>query len=98
MLVQIATLPTGSADAGGEGRLDRTVSVLDDRLNHVPGVTCRVWLFLVLERLAQEGLVEFVGGDLKLLEKECMDFGNRARFEAAVNRQPRPVVVSRVCV
>lgn len=84
-------------------RLDEGIRALDECVNDIPGVTCRVWLFVVLERLVREGVLGLrdvdggVGLGLMRLERECMDFGNRVRQEAALNRQPRPVVVSRFC-
>lgn len=68
----------------------------DDAVNSIPGVTCRVWMFAVLLRLVQSGIVRCE--DLDALQEECKEFGNRYRWDAAANVQPRPVVVSRVCI
>lgn len=106
VLIRIADLGHGDGDDGE--RLDEGIHALDGCVNDIPGVTCRVWLFVVLERLVREGVwglrddigdVDGGGDGLGLLrlEKECMEFGNRVRQEAALNIQPRPVVVSRFC-
>lgn len=107
MLIRIADLGDGDGDGDGE-RLDQGICALDACVNDILGVTCRVWLFVVLERLVREGVsgfrdvdVDVDGGDdglgLLRLERECMEVGNSVCQEAALNCQPRPVVVSRFC-
>ena len=98
VLIQIATL--GDGDEEKEmSTLDLGIRSLDESVNEIPGVTCRVWLFVILERLAREGILRFGEGleNVGLLERECMDFGNAVMGDAAANVQPRPVVVSRFC-
>lgn len=70
----------------------------DDEVNSIPGVTCRVWMFAaILPQLVRSGLVRCEVEDLDALQEECKGFGDRFRWNAARNVQPRPVVVSRVC-
>jgi hypothetical protein len=90
VLVQIASIP-----ADEEQRLDQLMRTYDSNVNSIPGVTCRVWLFRILEVLVQGGLVRCA--DLQALEAECMDCGNQHMSSAANNTQPRPVVASRLC-
>ena len=63
----------------------------DGTLNSILGISCRVWLLMVLDRLVEEGLVHCDVGEL---ERECMDFGNEFSLSASLNEQPRPVVGS----
>ncbi|KAJ5747079.1 uncharacterized protein N7511_008775 [Penicillium nucicola] len=90
VLIQIASVPETSL-----ALLDRTVRAYDEDLNRIPGVTCRVWLLVILEKLVQARIVRC--GNLRALEDECMALGNEHSVSAAVNEQPRPVVLSRLC-
>lgn len=73
----------------------------DGDLNQIPGVTCRVWLMVILRRLVEEGVVVLQGGGVEgrveAVEEDCKGWGNGFAGEAARNVQPRPVVRSRVC-
>lgn len=80
----------------------KAVRELDASVNDIPGVTCRVWLFMILRRLGRLGVLGGGDGDwdarMKELQDECMSFGNEERIDAARNKQPRPVVESRLVV
>jgi hypothetical protein len=91
VLIQIASVPETSL-----AQLDLIMRLHDGDVNGIPGVTCRVWLMMILEKLVQSGIVRY--GTLQALEDECMDFGNEHSASAAVNDQPRPVVKSGVCL
>lgn len=90
VLIQIASIP-----AEEDQRLNQIMSTYDANVNSIPNVTCRVWLFKILELLVQQGLVGC--NDLQSLQAECMDYGNQYIADAARNIQPRPVVVSSRC-
>lgn len=90
VLVQIATVAQAE-----HAQLDQIMRSRDRDVNSIPGVTCRVWLIVILQQLIQHGLVRCSSVDA--LVQECMDFGNQHSAEAASNMQPRPVVRSRIC-
>ena len=90
VLIQVATIPAERA-----AQLDQIMRAYDQNLNGIPNVTCRVWLFRILEILVQHGLVRC--SSLQDLQAECMEYGNQHSEGAAFNNQPRPVTVSRVC-
>ena len=93
VLVRIAELGVGGDE---KVKLDAAIRSLDGRVNSVPGVTCRVWLFVIMEVLVKEGFVRCDGSG-EDLEEECKQLGNGASGAAAENQQPRPVVVSSLC-
>jgi hypothetical protein len=78
------------------GRLDSVVRSYDADLDAIPGVTCRVWLLHVLQKLIQDELVR-CSDKVDAVEAECKNTGNEYRVEAAMNKQPRPVVCSTLC-
>ncbi|KAL2820954.1 hypothetical protein BDW59DRAFT_174288 [Aspergillus cavernicola] len=90
VLIQIASVPQGK-----HGLLDQVMRSRDGDVNSIPGITCRVWLLVILQALVQQGIVHC--GDIDAFQQDCMDFGNQHSDEAANNQQPRPVVRSRVC-
>ncbi|RAL01567.1 uncharacterized protein BO80DRAFT_424771 [Aspergillus ibericus CBS 121593] len=90
VLVEIATIPPAQHD-----QVDQIMRFHDGDINSIPGVTCRVWVLTILQKLIQNGLV--LCNDIKALEQECMGFGNQYQGAAAQNDQPRPVVKSRLC-
>ncbi|KAL4897331.1 hypothetical protein BDV59DRAFT_198724 [Aspergillus ambiguus] len=93
-LVRIADIPSTCADA-----MDRLIRSYDTQLNDLD-VTCRTWLFRVLQ-LLQDKQTEPVGAatgrlldanvDLEILESAVKEWGNRFAAEACLNVQPRPV-------
>ncbi|KAJ5807989.1 hypothetical protein N7474_009258 [Penicillium riverlandense] len=89
-LVQIATVPEEA-----HARLDEIMRSHDGDINSIPGITCRVWLFAILKKLVDEGIVNCPS--IEELQEECMEIGNRVSLDAARNVQPRPVVRSRFC-
>ncbi|KAK2761589.1 hypothetical protein FQN54_001417 [Arachnomyces sp. PD_36] len=91
VLVQIAVVPDAR-----KAQLDQIMCSLDANINAVPGISCRVWLFRVLQDLVQHGIVRC--HDLAALQHECMGIGNQYMADAADNRQPRPVIRSRLCL
>ena len=82
----------GSIPAESEQKLDYSIRSCDDVLNEIPNVSCKVWLFKILLQLVRQGLIQC--HDPKVLETECLGFGNKFRLEASANVQPRPVVVA----
>lgn len=86
-LIQIATIPSTSS---AQETLDRVCRSYDGHLNDSENRTCRTWLLDVLRDL-QEQMGVLNGVDIKSLEKEAMDWGNKYAFEACRNVQPRPV-------
>ncbi|KAJ6095209.1 hypothetical protein N7486_005955 [Penicillium sp. IBT 16267x] len=91
VLVQVAIVP-GTV----YGRLDQTMRSHDGDVNSIPGVTCRVWLMEILQKLIQQGIVRCSNAEALL--QECMGIGNQYRASAAINQQPRPVLRSRLCL
>lgn len=91
VLIRIADVPEEKG-----GILEGIMKERDVDLNEIEGVTCRVWLFIILKRLMEEGIVR--GVDVAKAEEECMEIGNGFAKEAARNLQPRPVVKLRVCL
>lgn len=95
-LVHIADIPEERI-----GRVEEIMRERDGDLNQIPGVTCRVWLMVILRRLVEEGVVVLQGGGVEgrveAVEEDCKGWGNGFAGEAARNVQPRPVVRSRVC-
>lgn len=68
----------------------------DRDVSSIPGVTCSVWLVVILEVLIQAGVVHC--SSVEALQQECMAFGNQYSAGAATNTQQRPVVRSRMCL
>lgn len=91
VLIQIASIPQAKRDL-----LDETIRSRDKDITSNPGVTCRVWLMTILQRLIELGIVQC--NDYNALEQECIAIGNEFSAGAAANNQPRPVVRSRVCL
>ncbi|KAI9759964.1 MAG: hypothetical protein M4579_001997 [Chaenotheca gracillima] len=85
----------GSIPEDKEKLLDQIMRTYDHSANDIPNVTCRVWIFITLQLLVQNGLLKC--DDLEALQQECLDFGNHYMRSAASNDQPRPVVVSKLC-
>lgn len=90
VLIQVATLPQTARNT-----LDELMRSRDADVNMIPGVTCRVWLMKILQKLIQNGIVRCSNPDA--LQQECMSFGNQYGPGAAINQQPRPVVRSKFC-
>lgn len=88
-------IEVGSIPADKEGTLDQTMKSLDGSVNTIPGLTCRVWIFMILPLLIQAGLLQC--NDLAGLQQECCDFGNAHMTSSASNDQPRPVEISNRC-
>jgi hypothetical protein len=86
VMIQIATLPPSIHERVGE-----IMKTHDATLNSIHGISCRVWLLMVLRLLVEEGLVRCKAEEL---ERECFDFGNQFSLSASLNEQPRPVVRS----
>ena len=92
VLVQIASVPQAK-----HGQVDQIMRSRDGDVNSIPGVTCRVWLLFILQRLIQDGIVQCTSS-VEAVQQECMVFGNQYSVGAARNDQPRPVVRSRLCL
>ncbi|KAJ5864168.1 uncharacterized protein N7529_006084 [Penicillium soppii] len=86
VMIQIATLSPGTHKS-----VEQIMKSYDERLNSITGITCRVWLIMVLHDLVEKGFVRF---DVGKLERECFHFGNEYSLSATLNEQPRPVVKS----
>ncbi|GAQ36773.1 hypothetical protein AKAW_02714 [Aspergillus niger] len=80
-LIQIATIPSTTS---AQETLDRVCRNYDGHLNDNENRTCRTWLLDVLRDL-QEQMGVLHGVDIKSLEKEAMDWGNKYAFEACRN-------------
>ena len=90
VLIEIGNIP-----ADKEGTLDHLMRSRDGSANTTPGLTCRVWVFVILPLLIQVGLLRC--NDLAGLEQECFNLGNECMDSAAGNDQPRPVRISSRC-
>lgn len=97
VLIQIYALGNGDAE---KSTVDLGIRSLDDKVNEIPDVTCRVWLLVILDKMVKEGILRFGEDpqDMNVLEKECLEIGNGFMDEAVANKQPRPLVVSKFCV
>lgn len=73
--------------------LDQIMKTHDDELNAIPGLTCRVWIWMIVEKLMERAILQN-SGSLDELEHECKAFGNIFSAGASRNEQPRPVVKS----
>ncbi|EEP77765.1 predicted protein [Uncinocarpus reesii 1704] len=90
VLIEIATVPETK-----HGELDQIIRSYDANVNSIPGVTCRVWLLEVAQKLIDHGIIH-CNSHLEL-GQECMAIGNQHMHGASINEQPRPVVKSRLC-
>ncbi|KAM5442921.1 hypothetical protein MferCBS31731_001793 [Microsporum ferrugineum] len=90
VLIQIASVPPEKKTL-----LDQVMKSRDGDVNSIPGMSCRVWVLTIAEKLAQQGLLRY--SSLEALEQECFRVGNQYSAGAADNNQPRPVVRSEVC-
>ncbi|KAJ5808726.1 hypothetical protein N7474_009995 [Penicillium riverlandense] len=91
VLIQVATIRETARNT-----LDQIMRSHDGDVNQIPGVTCRVWVVKIIQKLIQHGMVRCENIDA--LQQECMAFGNQYSPGAAINQQPRPVVRSRLCL
>ncbi|CZT17627.1 uncharacterized protein RCC_03464 [Ramularia collo-cygni] len=91
VLVQIGQIPQSATD-----QLDQIMKSHDHELNNLPGLTCRVWVFTVVEKLVAAGLLTMTG-TTSTLEDECKAYGNQLSSGDAQKDQPRPVVRSAIC-
>ncbi|KAE8159476.1 hypothetical protein BDV40DRAFT_240565 [Aspergillus tamarii] len=93
-LIRIADFPSSQSILN---EADRLIRSYDDRVNEM-GVTCRTWLFKVLELLKERDLLCWGKNmDLGDLEREVIYWGNEEAGDAVRNVQPRPVGVSKIC-
>lgn len=94
-MVQIADIPPQA-----HAKLDEIMRSYDSSLNDyiisLPGPTCRTWLMEVMKRLVDAGLVQ-CKGTVDELQEECLEIGNRFSAETSENKQPRPVIKSKLC-
>ncbi|EXJ92452.1 hypothetical protein A1O3_01003 [Capronia epimyces CBS 606.96] len=87
VVIEIASIPTHR-----EQELATIMRTYDNNLNDIPGIRCRLWIFLVLKLLVQQGLVHC--DNLETLQQECLRIGNEHSQEAIDNYQPRPVLIA----
>ena len=87
-------IATTQLDKATFNKIDGIMKTYDSRLN-TAGTTCRVWVLLILELLKSNGLLQCQ--DMKGLEQEVFDFGNRHASDAAKAKKPRPVGASTLC-
>ncbi|CZT17626.1 uncharacterized protein RCC_03463 [Ramularia collo-cygni] len=73
--------------------LERIMDSHNQAWNSIPGLSCRVWIWMVMQDLIKEEVV-WSSGTIYELEAECLAFGNQYSEGASRNEQPRPVVVS----
>ncbi|EEQ34852.1 hypothetical protein McanMca71_001940 [Microsporum canis] len=90
VLIQIASIPPEKRSL-----LDQIMRSHDGNTNSIPGMSCRVWLLVILQKLIQQGLVRC--NSCEALEQECLEIGNQHSPGASKNHQPRPVVKSKLC-
>ncbi|DAA77655.1 TPA_exp: Uncharacterized protein A8136_6201 [Trichophyton benhamiae CBS 112371] len=90
VLIQIASIPPEK-----KSLVDQIMRSRDGDVNSIPGMSCRVWVLTIAEKLSENGLVRYTSRDA--LEQECFRVGNQYSAAAAENTQPRPVVRSEVC-
>lgn len=72
--LRIATVPVGK-----ENELDSILKVYDGKLNHYEMITCRVWLWMVLQRLQDkpENTVQTLEcSKVEKLKKEAVKWEN----------------------
>ncbi|KKY27214.1 hypothetical protein UCRPC4_g01197 [Phaeomoniella chlamydospora] len=90
VLIEIGTISESS-----EATFDQIVRTYDRTLNTIQGLTCRVWVMKIIPLLVRQGLLRC--NDVKALQAECMNFGNRYARSAAAAEQPRPIMVATTC-
>lgn len=89
-LIYIATIqPDKKSD------VDHIIKSLDAELNEYPGITCRVWVMMIVRLLVHKRFIHCPLADD--LEDECMEIGNRHQIDIITGRQPRSVIKSQVC-
>lgn len=93
VVVEIGTVPDHAEDKA-EAIFKSFDPFVNDK-KKLPSVTCRTWLMMVVQELANANLVYCQ--DIRALERECMDAGNMYMASAAENRQPRPLIQARTC-
>lgn len=91
VLIEVANVPETMY-----GVLDDTMRSLDGNLNAISGMTCRVWVLIVVKRLIELGVIRCESEEV--FQEECMMFGNMFSAQAAENLQPRPVVRAQFCI
>ncbi|THV74769.1 hypothetical protein D6D19_06217 [Aureobasidium pullulans] len=93
-LCQVARIPSGLMKD-----VDAMFRTYDHQLNEMPGLTCRTWVFRVLELLQKphSGQVLLECNDLTSLEYELLSWGNANALAAADCQQPRPTHRSDLC-
>lgn len=91
VLVQIGQIPQSASN-----QLDQIMRSHDHELNDLSHLTCRVWVFTIVEKLAAAGMVSMTG-TISALEDECKAFGNDLSYGERQKQQPRPVVTSTIC-
>ncbi|KAK8167646.1 hypothetical protein IWX90DRAFT_484136 [Phyllosticta citrichinensis] len=89
-LFQIAAIPDSF-----QSKIDEAFRLLDYKLNEVD-ITCRTWVFRVLE-IFRESAPSLIQEDLGALEAEIKEWGNQHAQSASMNEQPRPVGISKSC-
>lgn len=89
--VKIGQIPTHAFD-----RLHQIMQMYDQNLNGIAGISCRVWLFMIVRELIRDGLVRS-NGSMAELEAECRAFAGLYNSGAGAQQQPRPIVASRIC-
>ncbi|OQE17338.1 hypothetical protein PENSTE_c021G09850 [Penicillium steckii] len=89
-LVHIATIQPDARDD-----VDHIIKSLDGELNEYPGITCRVWVMMIVQLLACRRFLYCPLADD--LEYECMEIGNCCQIDVITGRQPRSVIKSQVC-
>lgn len=73
----------------------RLIQQDDGRLNEIPGITCRTWVFRGLENLKSAGLIAY--SSIADVENEAIEFGRTHGESTFLAKQPRPLEVSKVC-
>lgn len=79
VMIHIANIPQEKSN-----QFDQIMRSRDQDVNSIPGITCRVWLVVILRAVVQAGLVRC--SSVEALLQECMAFEINVRLQ----QQPTP--------
>lgn len=91
VVVKVGQIPASEYD-----QIDQIMKTYDGALNNFPGISCRVWIWMIMEKLIDGEMVQN-SGTVAELEQECFAFGNQHISDTVANEQPRPLVRSSLC-
>ena len=85
----------GNISASNEEVVREIICRDDNKMNHDPSITCRIWIRNCCERLRAAGCVEF--STWADLEAEVFQFGDSFFNSAVLTSKPRPMLASKAC-